>query len=206
MPTHPPANVFARVVHQQHQPGGHPLATPVNKNKQNPTTKVVFPSLPNLYSQPLSSPHTWFSLPGWAAGAPVTHQDQGLGALRRLAPGCLGSPRKPSVPHRVQLRRSDQLTAQVCGFAQVQSNPLWLTSGRISKGGVTTALKINRAPLSLSPNPKQPTLAHTSPTPSKNPHPPSLLHQLRPQIRMRNPHQLPRARPTCRATGPRRIR
>ncbi len=59
--------------------------------------------------------------------APVTHQDQGLRALRRLAPGCLGSPRKPSVPHRVQLRRSAKLTAQVYGFARVQSNPLWLT-------------------------------------------------------------------------------
>ena len=50
--------------------GGHPLATPVNRHKQNPTTEVVFPSLPNLSSQPLSSPHTWFSIIGCA----VAHQ------------------------------------------------------------------------------------------------------------------------------------
>lgn len=49
---------------------GHPLATPVNRNKQNPTNKVVFSSLPNLFSQPLSSPHTWFSIIGCA----VAHQ------------------------------------------------------------------------------------------------------------------------------------
>ena len=69
--------------------------------------------------------------------APVTHQDQGLVALRRLAPGCLGSPRKPSVPHRVQLRRSDKLTAQVCGFPRVQFLPL------VAHGtGATNSLRI----------------------------------------------------------------
>ncbi len=46
---------------------GHPLATPVNRNKQNSTTEVVFPSLPNLSSLSPSSPHTWFSLLGCAA-------------------------------------------------------------------------------------------------------------------------------------------
>lgn len=46
---------------------GHPLATPVNRNEQNPTTEVVFPSLSNLSSQPLSSLHTWFSFIGCAA-------------------------------------------------------------------------------------------------------------------------------------------
>jgi hypothetical protein len=47
--------------------GGHPLAAPSNKNKQNPTANSVSPSLPNLSSPSPSSPHTWFSLLGCAA-------------------------------------------------------------------------------------------------------------------------------------------
>lgn len=37
--------------------------------------------------------------------APVTHQDQGFPAFRQLAPGCVCSPRKPSVPQCVQASR-----------------------------------------------------------------------------------------------------
>jgi hypothetical protein len=59
--------------------------------------------------------------------APVTHQDQGWPSLRCAAPGCDGSPRKPSVPYRVQCSRPGKPAAQVCGFAQWRSNPLWLT-------------------------------------------------------------------------------
>ncbi len=59
--------------------------------------------------------------------APVTHQDQGWRALRCVAPGCVGSPRKPSDSHRVQSTRPIKPAAQVCGFAQARSNPLWLT-------------------------------------------------------------------------------
>jgi hypothetical protein len=58
--------------------------------------------------------------------APVTHQDQDLRASRCVAPGCFCSPRKPSVPHRVQSTRPDKPAAQVYGFAQARSNPLWL--------------------------------------------------------------------------------
>jgi hypothetical protein len=59
--------------------------------------------------------------------APVTHQDQGRHALRRVAPGCFCSPRKPSVPHRVQLRQPSEPAAQFFGFTEWRSNPLWLT-------------------------------------------------------------------------------
>jgi len=59
--------------------------------------------------------------------APVTHQDQGRHALRRVAPGCFCSPRKPSVPHRVQSRRPNEPAAQVFGFTDWWSNALWLT-------------------------------------------------------------------------------
>ena len=58
-----------------------------------------------LYSQSSSS-DTHLVLERWSRrSAPVTHQDQGLRALRCSAPGCIGSPRKPSVPCRVQSRR-----------------------------------------------------------------------------------------------------
>jgi hypothetical protein len=76
---------------------------------------------------PASCLHTWFSLIGCAAAHQSPIRIKAQRALRCVAPGCIGSPRKPSVPHRVQSTRPIQPAAQVCGFARVRSNPLWLT-------------------------------------------------------------------------------
>lgn len=43
-----------------------------------------------------------------------------------LAPGCVRSPRKPSVPHRVHYSRPNVPAAQIYGFALRRSNPGWL--------------------------------------------------------------------------------
>jgi len=75
----------------------------------------------------VSCSHTWFSLIGCAAAHQSPIRIKAQRALRCVAPGCIGSPRKPSVPHRVQSTRPIQPAAQVCGFARMRSNPLWLT-------------------------------------------------------------------------------
>jgi hypothetical protein len=111
---------------------GHPLPAAVNRHEQNPATAShIRQDLPERIGP---SPAR-LVLTVWLRrdSAPVTHQDQGFTASQRLAPGCVCSPRKPSVPHRLQSRQpSAGSAAQVCGFALRRSNPLWLAVRALS--------------------------------------------------------------------------
>ena len=109
---------------------GYPLAASLNKDEPLPATRPrnSFSSKACLSSPAELHRTLWFSNVGQRRSAPVTHQDQGRARLAaRWAPGCVCSPRKPSVPHRVPSRGRTRLTAQFLGYTARCSNPLWLT-------------------------------------------------------------------------------
>ena len=105
---------------------GHPLAASINRDEQNPTVIPAYSSIKTVFPAVEFTAH--LVLDSWLRRcAPVTHQDQDLRAFRFGVPGSVCSPRKPSVPYRVQYTRPVGPAAQVCGFARRRSNPLWLT-------------------------------------------------------------------------------
>jgi len=103
---------------------GSPISHPRQVKRINPYNRSRIPFLPRPVFQTAEfTAH--LVLEQWLRRcAPVTHQDQGSVALRGPAPGCTRSPRKPSVPHRVQSTRRALPIAQVFGFATRAIQPL----------------------------------------------------------------------------------
>jgi hypothetical protein len=140
----------------------HPLAGPVTHwPAPSIGTNAILRTIPHFFIQSLysHSPKPLHNLvfEFWLRHcAPVTHQDQGLRALRCSAPGCVGSPRKPSVPHRVQFTRPIESVAQIYGFARVRSNPSWLTvrAQRTPRPGRDRRRRAIRSP-GFKPTPKR---------------------------------------------------
>ena len=117
---------------------GHPLATPVNRDERN---SAVRPAFSLLHARPATALRTWFSSSGCAQ--PRTSHPSGSRPARCTlpAPGCHRSPRKPSVPHRVQFSRARCARTDLW-FRRERPNPGWLAmraQPRVARAGPVAA-------------------------------------------------------------------
>ena len=102
-------------------PWGRPISHPVNRGRTNFCGSSRIPSL----LCPAGDGPAHLVLVVGRDSAHQSPMDQGRHGVL-CSPYCTGSPRKPSVPHRVQSWRANVL-AQICGFATFfprRSNPL----------------------------------------------------------------------------------
>lgn len=100
---------------------GHPLATPVNGDERTTAAVPRIRSFQSLYS-PAAELTAHLVLEQWLrCCAPVTHQDQGVRTLRRVAPGCRWQPQKTLCSPPRPIHAADR----------IGRTGLWLRTGAI---------------------------------------------------------------------------